>query len=227
MVKMKAFVVALLWMCVTTTVMAQPHAAGYVRPHSEVEANKPATDVSVETGAFEADWENLSAWECPDWFRDAKFGIWAHWDPQCEAEDGDWYARSMYGSGTQRTTFYNYFGHYPDHDWGYKDFCRYWTVEQWNPEELIKLYSDAGAKYFMTMGQHHDNYDCWDSPYQEWNSMNIGPMRDIVGEWAAQCRKYGLRVGVSMHGAHAWTFFEVGRDADTGVTKDEGAGKWW
>ena len=227
MVKMKAFVVALLWMCVTTTVMAQPHAAGYVRPHSEVEANKPATDVSVETGAFEADWENLSAWECPDWFRDAKFGIWAHWDPQCEAEDGDWYARSMYGSGNQRTTFYNYFGHYPDHDWGYKDFCRYWTVEQWNPEELIKLYSDAGAKYFMAMGQHHDNYDCWDSPYQEWNSMNIGPMRDIVGEWAAQCRKYGLRVGVSMHGAHAWTFFEVGRDADTGVTKDEGAGKWW
>ncbi len=227
MVKMKAFVVALLWMCVTTTVMAQPHAAGYVRPHSEVEANKPATDISVETGAFEADWENLSAWECPDWFRDAKFGIWAHWDPQCEAEDGDWYARSMYGSGNQRTTFYNYFGHYPDHDWGYKDFCRYWTVEQWNPEELIKLYSDAGAKYFMAMGQHHDNYDCWDSPYQEWNSMNIGPMRDIVGEWAAQCRKYGLRVGVSMHGAHAWTFFEVGRDADTGVTKDEGAGKWW
>ena len=218
------FMVALLCAGVTT-VVAQPHAAGYVRPHDEIVV--PTADVAIETGAYEADWENLSAWDCPTWFRDAKFGIWAHWDPQCEAEDGDWYARSMYGSGNQRTTFYNYFGHYPNHDWGYKDFCRYWTVEKWNPEELIKLYASAGARYFMAMGQHHDNYDCWDSPYQEWNSMNIGPKRDIVGEWAEQCRKYGLRLGVSMHGAHAWTFFEVGRNADTGVTKDEGAGKWW
>ena len=207
--------------------VAQPHAAGYVRPHSEVEANKPTTDVTVETGAFEANWNNLAAWDCPDWFRDAKFGIWAHWDPQCEAEDGDWYARSMYGSGNQRTTFYNYFGHYPDHDWGYKDFCRYWTIASWNPAELIDLYYAAGARYFMAMGQHHDNYDCWDSPYQEWNSMNIGPGRDVVGEWAVECRRVGMRLGVSMHGAHAWTFFEVGRDADTGVTKDEGTGKWW
>ena len=221
---MKKLVFAYLWI-VASAVMAQPHPAGYVRPHNEITV--PTEDVAVETGAFEADWDNLSAWECPEWFRDAKFGIWAHWDPQCEAEDGDWYARSMYGSGNQRTTFYNYFGHYPDHDWGYKDFCRYWTVEQWNPEELIKLYASAGAKYFMAMGQHHDNYDCWDSPYQEWNSMNIGPKRDIVGEWAEQCRKYGLRLGVSMHGAHAWTFFEVGRNADTGVTKEEGAGTWW
>ena len=222
--KIQLFVVTLL--CAgATTVVAQPHAAGYVRPHDQVIV--PTEDVAVETGAFEADWENLSAWECPEWFRDAKFGIWAHWDPQCEAEDGDWYARSMYGTGGQRTTFYNYFGHYPSHDWGYKDFCRYWTVSQWNPEALIQLYASAGAKYFMAMGQHHDNYDCWDSPYQEWNSMNIGPQRDIVGEWAEQCRKYGLKLGVSMHGAHAWTFFEVGRNADTGVTKEEGSGTWW
>ena len=211
----------------SSTLFAQPHPAGYVRPHSEVEANKPTTDVAVETGAYTADWDNLAAWECPEWFRDVKFGIWAHWDPQCEAEDGDWYARSMYGSGNQRTTFYNYFGHYPGHDWGYKDFCRYWTISEWNPAELIDLYYAAGARYFMAMGQHHDNYDCWDSPYQEWNSMNIGPKRDVVGEWAAECRRVGMKLGVSMHGAHAWTFFEVGRDADTGVTKDEGAGKWW
>ena len=225
MKNLKLLMIVLLWIGSMTIAVAQPHAAGYVRPHDEIVV--PTEDVAVEAGSFEADWENLSAWECPEWFRDAKFGIWAHWDPQCEAEDGDWYARSMYGSGGQRTTFYNYFGHYPGHDWGYKDFCRYWTVAQWNPEELIKLYVGAGAKYFMAMGQHHDNYDCWDSPYQEWNSMNIGPKRDVVGEWAEQCRKYGLKLGVSMHGAHAWTFFEVGRDADTGVTKDEGTGKWW
>lgn len=206
-------------------VMAQ-HQPGYVRPHDEIV--KPTTDVAVENGIYEADWDNLSAWECPDWFRDAKFGIWAHWDPQCEAEDGDWYARSMYGTGGQRTTYYNYFGHYPDHDWGYKEFCRYWKAEAWDPAALIKLYYEAGARYFMTMGQHHDNYDCWDSPYQEWNCMNMGPGKDIIGGWMEACRQYpDLRVGVSMHGAHAWTFFEVGRNADTGVTKEEGAGKWW
>ena len=220
----KSMVMAIL-SCLSISAFAQPHAPGYVRPHDEIVV--PTTNVEVENGDYDADWDNLAEWECPDWFRDAKFGIWAHWDPQCEAEDGDWYARSMYGTGGQRTTFYNYFGHYPDHDWGYKDFCRYWTIEQWNPAELIKLYKSAGAKYFMTMGQHHDNYDCWDSPYQEWNSMNIGPKRDVVGEWAEQCRDQGLRLGVSMHGAHAWTFFEMGRDADTAVKKEEGAGKWW
>ena len=225
MKNMKTFVVALLGMC-TTTAVAQPHAAGYVRPHDQISI--PTTDVAVETGAFEADWDNLSAWSCPDWFRDAKFGIWAHWDPQCEAEDGDWYARSMYGeNSSQWNTFTNYFGHSPSHDWGYKDFCRYWTISQWDPATLIDLYYAAGARYFMAMGQHHDNYDCWDSPYQEWNSMNIGPQRDVVGEWAQQCRRVGMRLGVSMHGAHAWTFFEVGRNYDTAVTKDEGTGTWW
>ena len=226
-IKTMNWMVAVCLWAVASIAMAQPHAAGYVRPHSEVEANKPTEDVPVETGMFESDWNSLNAWSCPDWFRDAKFGIWAHWDPQCEAEDGDWYARSMYGSGGQRNTFYNSFGHYPDHDWGYKDFCRYWTIAAWQPEELIKLYYEAGARYFMAMGQHHDNYDCWDSPYQEWNSMNIGPKRDVVGEWAEACHKYGMRLGVSMHGAHAWTFFEVGRGADTAVKKDEGTGKWW
>ena len=227
MKNLRNLVITLLLTGAAATAVAQPHAAGYVRPHSEVEANKPTTDVVVKTGAYTADWNNLSAWECPEWFRDAKFGIWAHWDPQCEAEDGDWYARSMYGTGNQRTTFYNYFGHYPDHDWGYKDFCRYWTIANWDPAALIDLYYAAGARYFMAMGQHHDNYDCWNSPYQEWNSMNIGPKRDVVGEWAAECRRVGMKVGVSMHGAHAWTFFEVGRDKDTGVTKEEGTDTWW
>ena len=200
----------------------------------------PATaqleDVPVKTGQFEANWENLSAWQCPDWFRDAKFGIWAHWDPQCEAEDGDWYARSMYGeNSSQWNTFKNIFGAPPSRTLGYKDLCNHWKADQFDPEALIQLYTDAGAKYFMTMGQHHDNFDCWDSPYQEWNSTKIGPLRDIVGDWAEACRRHGLRVGVSMHGAHAWTFFEVGDAYDVHMTKEDGLEKnadetykyWW
>ena len=192
-------------------------------------------DVPVETGQYEADWQSLSAWECPEWFRDAKFGIWAHWDPQCEAEDGDWYARSMYSpNSSQWNTFRNIFGTPPSKTLGYKDLCDHWKADKWDPEALIQLYADAGAKYFMAMGQHHDNFDCWDSPYQEWNSTRIGPMKDIVGGWAEACRRHGLKLGVSMHGAHAWTFFEVGDAYDVHMTKedglatnDDGSYKYW
>jgi len=62
-------------------------------------------DVAIAEGPFGANWASLSNWECPDWFRDAKFGIWAHWGPQCQAEDGDWYARHMYFPGQSQ---YNY-----------------------------------------------------------------------------------------------------------------------
>ena len=194
------------------------------------------TDVPVATGQYTANWQSLSAWECPEWFRDAKFGIWAHWDPQCEAEDGDWYARSMYGqNSSQWNTFKNIFGTPPSKTMGYKDLCDHWKADKWDPEALIQLYADAGAKYFMAMGQHHDNFDCWDSPYQEWNSTRIGPMKDIVGGWAEACRRHGLKLGVSMHGAHAWTFFEVGDAYDVHMTKEDGLAKnadgsykyWW
>ena len=190
---------------------------------TKVAAQQELPDVTVKTGKYAADWESLSAWECPEWFRDAKFGIWAHWDPQCEAEDGDWYARSMYGQGnSQWNTFRRIFGTPPSKTMGYKDLCDRWKADKWDPEALIKLYAEAGAKYFMAMGQHHDNFDCWDSPYQEWNSVNMGPKKDIVGGWAEVCRKYGLRLGVSMHGAHAWTFFEVGDAYDVHMTREDG-----
>ena len=185
--------------------------------------NAQLQDMPVEQGTYHSNWQSLSAWECPEWFRDAKFGIWAHWDPQCEAEDGDWYARSMYGKDShQWNTFRSIFGAPPSKTLGYKDLCDHWKADKWDPEALIQLYADAGAKYFMTMGQHHDNFDCWDSPYQEWNSTRIGPMKDIVGGWAEACRKHGLKVGVSMHGAHAWTFFEIGWDYDVKLTKEDG-----
>ena len=183
------------------------------------------TNVPVATGSYEADWENLGAWECPEWFRDAKFGIWAHWDPQCQAEAGDWYAREMYYPGWKQDWHKNHFGN--PAEYGYKELCRDWKAEDWNPDELIQLYKSAGAKYFMAMGNHHDNFDCWNSPYQEWNSVNMGPKKDIVGGWAEACKKYGLYLGVSMHASHAWTWMEPSTWYDGNLTKEEGKGKWW
>ena len=184
------------------------------------------TDVPVATGPFEANWESLAQWQCPEWFRDAKFGLWAHWGPQCQAEAGDWYARHMYFPGQWQYDYH--VSHFGDPSvYGLKELIRDWKATEWNPDELIQLYASAGAKYFMTLGNHHDNMDLWDSPYQEWNSVNIGPKRDIVGEWAAACAKYGLSLGVSIHASHAWTWLEGAQAYDGNLTKADGAGQWW
>jgi alpha-L-fucosidase len=99
-------------------------------------------------GPFRPNWESLKAYRYPDWFRDAKFGIWAHWSPQCVPEQGDWYARGMYVQGNAQ---YNYhvktYGH--PSQFGYKDICHIWRAENWDPEELIRLYAKTGAKYFI------------------------------------------------------------------------------
>ncbi len=183
-------------------------------------------DVSVETGTFDNNWESLSAWECPKWFKDAKFGIWAHWGPQCQAEDGDWYARFMYYQGSGQYNWHvNHFGN--PSEYGLKELCRDWTADQWNPDELVALYKSVGARYFMTLGNHHDNFDLWDSPYQEWNSVNIGPKRDIVKGWSDACKANGLPLGVSMHASHAWTWLEPSQSFDGNLTKADGTGKWW
>ena len=204
----------------------------------------PAFKVRVNTarepvgaGPYEATVESLSAWTCPDWFRDAKFGIWAHWGPQCAPEDGDWYARNMYDENWQP---YRYNIDARDHPsrFGFKDWIHEWKAENWDPDALIRLYKETGARYFMTLANHHDNFDLYDSRYQSWNSVALGPEKDIVGGWAAACRKYGLKLGVSVHAAHAWSWYEPSRHSDSkgplagvpydGVlTKEDGKGTWW
>ncbi|MBQ7443573.1 MAG: alpha-L-fucosidase [Bacteroidaceae bacterium] len=190
-------------------------------------------DEPVEQGPFAPTWESLEQWECPEWFRDAKFGIWAHWGPQCQAEAGDWYARGMYLADNWQHKYH--VEHYGSPAlFGMKDLCHAWKAERWEPEALVRLYKSVGAQFFFTLGQHHDNFDLWDSPYQEWNSVRVGPQRDIVGEWAAACKKLGLPLGVSIHGAHAWTWFEPAQAYDGNLTKADGytpnadgTEKWW
>ena len=201
-----------------TTLMAMPCLC--------LMAQKPVANVEIAQGMYDANWESLSAWECPEWFKDAKFGIWAHWGPQCQAEAGDWYGRSMYYEGSRQ--YKHHLEHYGNpKDYGLKELIRDWKAEQWNPDELVALYKSVGARYFFTLGQHHDNFDLWNSPYQEWNPVNMGPKRDIVGEWAAACSKYGLPLGISMHGSHTWTWLERAQKYDGNLTKEDGKGQWW
>jgi alpha-L-fucosidase len=93
----------------------------------------------------------------------------------------------MYIQGTPQHEFHvKTYGH--PSTFGYKDGCHLWEAERWDPEALMKLYKSAGAAYFVVLATHHDNFDCWNSKYQPWNSVQVGPKRDIVGTWAKVAR---------------------------------------
>jgi len=150
----------------------------------------------VAAGPYQADWKEICRmYTVPEWWRDAKLGAWSHWDPQSMPEQGDWYARGMYIEGNPQYKYHlENFGSLAKY--GYKDIAHNWVIDQWNPEALMDLYAAMGARYFMAMGVHHDNFDCWDSKYQPWNSVNVGPKVDIVGTWEKVARKQGLHFGI-------------------------------
>jgi len=191
----------------------------------------------VAAGKFQPTWESLRQYEVPDWFRNAKFGIWAHWGPQCQPEQGDWYARAMYEEGSADNKYQ--VGHYgPPSQFGFKDVIKTWKAEKWDPDRLVALYKRTGAQYFFALANHHDNLDLWDSKYQPWNSVNVGPRKDIIAGWAKAARAQGLPFGVSVHAAHAWIWYEPAQGADkagpfAGISYDgnltgsDGRGKWW
>lgn len=186
---------------------------------------------------FEPTWDSLSNYEIPQWFGEAKFGMWAHWSPQCQPEHGDWYARKMYQEGDADYEFHlKKYGH--PSKFGFKDVINEWKADQWDPEELVSLYKRTGAKYFMALANHHDNFDLFDSKYQSWNSTKIGPKRDIIDGWARAAKRNDLPFAVSVHAAHAWSWYETSQRSDKKgplagipydgkVTKADGKGKWW
>ena len=192
----------------------------------------------VAAGPFQPTWESLAAgYQVPDWFRDAKFGIWAHWGPQCQPEQGDWYAQRMYQYGNSVYKFHvEKYGH--PSKFGFKDVIHEWKAEDWDPEHLISLYKRAGAKYFAAMAHHHDNFDNFDSTYQPWNSVAMGPKKDIVGGWAKAVRNAGLRLSLTSHGDRAWSWYQAAQGADPSgplagvrydglLSKADGKGLWW
>ena len=196
--------------------------------------------------SFAPTWESLaSRYRVPDWFRDAKFGIWAHWGPQCQPEWGDWYARLIYVQGRQawqqgETPYEHHLKHYghPSRT-GFIDIIGQWKAEHWEPEQLLSRYVKAGARYFMAMGCHHDNLDLFASRHHAWNSVRVGPKRDILGTWEPLVRAAGLKFGVSNHSSHAWHWYQTAYGYDSEgpmrgrrydaywLRRKHGEGKFW
>ena len=190
-----------------------------------------ALDLPVTPGKYAGTMASLTNYSCPEWFRDAKFGIWAHWGPQAVPMEGDWYARKMYQQGTPD---YNdhlaRYGHPSTNGW--KDIIPLWKAEHWEPEKLMKLYKQAGAKYFVSMGTHHDDFFLWNSPIHKWNALNYGPHRDVVATWQKAAKKNGLPFGVSEHLGASFTWFQDAHKSDqtgpfAGVPYDGANSNYW
>jgi alpha-L-fucosidase len=168
---------------------------------------------TIQKGPFEPTWESLRQFKCPDWFRDAKFGVWSHWGPQSVPMYGDWYARHMYVEGTpQYYHHWRVYGHPSKHGW--KDMVKLWKAEKFDPEGLMQLYVDAGARYFCAQAVHHDNFDNWDSAHNPWNAVQVGPKKDIVGLWQAAARKHGLPFGVTEHLGATFSWWSHNKGSD-------------
>jgi len=207
--------------------LAAPKARGQAAPRYDIAA-----------GPFQPAWESLEQnYRLPDWYRDAKFGIWAHWGPQCQPGDGDWYAKYMYDQRRPQYQFHlQKYGH--PSKFGFKDVIHEWKAEKWDPVALVQRFKGAGARFLVSMANHHDNFDNFNSKYQPWNSVNVGPRKDVVGTWAKHARQAGMNFGVSVHAARAWNWYEEAQGSDqTGplagvpydgkLTTADGKGLWW
>lgn len=162
---------------------------------------------------FEASFDSLGGYQAPDWFRDAKFGIWSHWGPQSVPMYGDWYARNMYIEGSPQYLYHvRHYGH--PSKFGYKDLCALWKAERFEPEHLMDLYVKAGAKYFVAQAMHHDHFFNYPSALNPMNSVNVGPGKDILGLWQAAARKHGLPFGVTEHHGASFSWWRTNKGQD-------------
>ena len=169
---------------------------------------------------YEPTWESLSNYSVPEWFRDAKLGIFIHWGVYAvPAFNNEWYPHFMYRDEMSRkgANFYQYHLEHHGHpaQFGYKDFIPMFKAERWNPENWIDLFERAGAKYVVPVAEHHDGFPMYDCPFTNWNAANMGPCRDIVAELAAAVRQAGLKFGVSSHRAFNWRYYAFSEVFDT------------
>jgi alpha-L-fucosidase len=217
----------------------QPNLPGTIMMGDPNDFVEVKMDFPMASGPFLPTWNSINdnTKECPAWLREAKFGFWVHFGPQSAGMSGDWYARRMYLQG--QTAYKNHlrdFGH-PSIT-GYKDILHDWNPQKLDPAGFVKLFKNSGARFLFIQGVHHDNFDLWNSAYQPWNSVNIGPKRDFIGEWAKASRQAGMKYGVTFHHEYSWWWYESAFRCDTSgdkkgipydgyLTKEDGRGKWW
>ncbi len=162
-------------------------------------------------GPFRPDWESLQKYEAPEWYKDAKFGIFIHWGVySVPAFGNEWYPRSMYSAGSDE--YKHHIATYGAQDkFGYKDFIPMFKTADFDAAAWAQLFKKSGAKYVVPVAEHHDGFAMYDSGVSDWTAAKLGPHRDIIGELAGAVRAQGLHFGVSSHRVEHNFFLGVGR----------------
>ena len=171
----------------------------------------------VDSGPYSADWDSLTKWQAPDWYRDAKFGIFTHWGLYTVPEyDNEWYSRNMYIQGTPAFRHHReIYG--PQKDFGYKDFIPLFRGERFDPEEWLSLFSAAGARYYVPVAEHHDGFQMYRSALSPYNAAEMGPRRDVLGELYRAALRAGIVPCASSHRAEHWWFMSHGREFESDI----------
>jgi len=179
------------------------------------------TIFAVAQEIFQPEWKSLNMYEIPDWYRNAKFGIFIHWGVySVPAFGSEWYPRLMYEQGSKE------FAHHVEtygaqKKFGYKDFIPMFKAEKFNPDQWAELFRKAGARYVVPVAEHHDGFAMYNTSLSKWNAVNMGPKRDIIGELATAVRKQGMVFGLSSHRIEHWFFMNTGRGFDSDVNDPE------
>jgi len=166
---------------------------------------------------YQATWESLKKYQTPEWFRDAKFGIFIHWGVySVPAFGSEWYPREMYQKGSKE--FQHHITKYgPQSKFGYKDFIPLFKAEKFDAVQWVDLFKKAGAKYVVPVAEHHDGFQMYKSALSRWNAFEMGPHRDVLGELATEIRKQGLIFGLSSHRIEHWFFMNGGRKFESDI----------
>ena len=176
----------------------------------------PVSETQLESapdGPFQATWESIeNNYQVPEWFKDAKFGIFIHWGPYVvPAAGSEWYPKHMYNGLKEHHR--EHWGH--QDEFGYKDFIPMFRAEKFDADEWAQLFKDAGARYVIPTAEHHDGFAMYDSDLTEWNAVKHGPKKDVIGMLAKAVRGKGLKFGVSNHRVENWDFMYPGIPADS------------
>lgn len=185
-------------------------------------------DSVIEKGPFKDDWASLSAYQVPQWYKNAKFGIFIHWGVySVPAFGNEWYSRNMYIQGSPEYEHHRKtYG--PHTEFGYKDFIPMFTADKFDPQNWAELFADAGAQYVVPVAEHHDGFQMYQSEISRWNAYEMGPRRNVLGELKAAFTEKGMRTGASSHRVEHWFFMHPGKEFDSDIkeTMERGDFYW-
>jgi len=172
---------------------------------------------AIPEGPFQPTWASLEQYQAPQWYQDAKFGIFIHWGLYAVPAFGnEWYPRNMYQVGSPEYEYHRAtFG--DQTKFGYKDFIPMFKAERFDPDAWAELFRRAGAKFVVPVAEHHDGFAMYDCSYSDWTAAKMGPKRDLIGELAAAVRRQWLVFGLSSHRAEHWWFMDGGMEFPSDV----------